>query len=96
MLSGKGLTNEKVAIILRIVTPRPSSLLHRLPLAPTLLTFLLEGSRFWMAIHPIIIIGFDLEHAGDPVVAARAGGGLAGGKKQEKENEDQVNRLQLC
>ena len=85
MLCGKGFTNEKVAIIRRIVTPRPSSLLDRFPLASTLLTFLLKGSRFWMAIHPIIIIsGVDVEHAGHPVVAARAGDGLAEGKKDEE------------
>ena len=97
MLCGKRFANEKVAIIQRIVTPRPSSLLHGFPLASTLLTFLLKGSRFWMAIHPMIMIsGVDVEHAGHPVVTAWAGDGLGEGKKEEEEEEDQVKWLQLC
>ena len=83
---------EKVAIVLWIVTPRPACLLDRFPLASTFLTFLLKGSRLWMAIHSVIS-GLDVNHAWHPVVCTGARRGLAEGKQEEEKN--QAKRLHL-
>ena len=84
MVGGKRFPIEKVSVVLRVETPRSPMLLDRFPFAPAFFTFLLKGSRLWVAVNPIFG-RVDSEHIGHPVVGAGTGGGQDKGKQQEQE-----------
>ena len=85
MVGGKRFPIEKVSVVLRVETPRSPMLLDRFPFAPAFFTFLLKGSRLWVAVNPIFSGRVDSDHIGQPVVGAGTGGGQDKGKQQEQE-----------
>ena len=73
MISRKRLALENIAIVVRIVAPRSTLLLHRIPQTTAFFTLLLERARIWMTVHPVVAqVEVDLYQAGHPVVGSRA------------------------
>ena len=73
LISRKWLALENIAIVVRIVAPWSTLLLHRIPQTTAFFTLLLERARIGMTVDPVVAgVGVDLDQAGHPVVGSRA------------------------